>query len=254
MQWDMERDSAFVTGGGSGIGQAIALKLGEQKVRVAVADVDGAKAEETAARITAGGAAALPLTLDVTRPDQVNAAIAKTHSEFGGLAYLMNVAGISQQKPVHEISDADWQRMIDVHLNGTFYCIRAALPLMMEARFGAIASLSSMHGLKGQEWASHYSAAKAGIAALTKAVAREVAEYGIRINALAPGPIDTPMWRRGLTGEALERRKSERSKLVPMGRLGQPEEVADLAVFLLSPASSYMTGQIVGVNGGELMP
>ena len=254
MQWDMERDGAFVTGGGSGIGQAIALKLGEQKVKVAVADVDGAKAGETAARITAGGGTALPLTLDVTRSVEVNAAIARTHSEFGGLAYLMNVAGISQQKPVHEISDEDWAHMIDVHLSGTFYCIRAALPLMMEARFGVIASLSSMHGLKGQEWASHYSAAKAGIAALTKAVAREVAEYGIRINALAPGPIDTPMWRRGLTGEALERRKSERSKLVPMGRLGEPGEVADLAVFLLSPASSYMTGQIVGVNGGELMP
>ncbi len=254
MQWDMEGDSAFVTGGGSGIGQAIALKLGEQGVKVAVADVDPAKAEGTASNITASGGAALPLELDVTRSDQVNDAVARAHREFGSLAYLMNVAGISQQKPVHEISDADWARMIDVHLNGTFYCIRAALPLMIEARFGVIASLSSMHGLKGQEWASHYSAAKAGIAALTKAVAREVAEHGIRINALAPGPIDTPMWRRGLTGEALEKRKSDRSRIVPMGRLGEPGEVADLAVFLLSPASSYMTGQVVGVNGGELMP
>ena len=246
--------SATVTGGGRGIGRGIALKLGEQGVKVAVADVDPAKAEGTASRIKAGGGAALPLELDVTRSDQVNDAVARAHAEFGSLAYLMNVAGISQQKPVHEITDADWARMIDVHLNGTFYCIRAALPLMMEARFGVIASLSSMHGLKGQEWASHYSAAKAGIAALTKAVAREVSEYGIRINALAPGPIDTPMWRRGLTGEALEKRKSDRSKLVPMGRLGEPSEVADLAVFLLSPASSYMTGQVVGVNGGELMP
>lgn len=254
MQWDMEGDSAFVTGGGSGIGQAIALKLAEQGVKVAVADVDAAKAEDTASRIRESGGTALPLELDVTRSDRVNDAIARTHAEFGSLAYLMNVAGISQQKAVHEISDQDWARMIDVHLNGTFYCIRAALPLMMEAGFGVIASLSSMHGLKGQEMASHYSAAKAGIAALTKAVAREVAGHGIRINALAPGPIDTPMWRRGLTGEALEKRKSDRSKIVPMGRLGEPAEVADLAVFLLSDASTYVTGQVVGVNGGELMP
>ncbi len=254
MQWDMEGDSAFVTGGGSGIGQAIALKLGAAGVRVAVADVDAATARGTASRITGDGGTALPLELDVTRSDQVNHAVARAHAEFGGLAYLMNVAGISQQKPVHEISDPDWARMIDVHLNGTFYCIRAVLPLMMEAGFGVIASLSSMHGLKGQEQASHYSAAKAGIAALTKAAAREVAGHGIRINALAPGPIDTPMWRRGLTGEALERRKSDRSRIVPMGRLGEAGEVADLAMFLLSSASTYMTGQIVGVNGGELMP
>ena len=149
MQWDMEGDSAFVTGGGSGIGQAIALKLAEQGVKVAVADVDAAKAEGTASRIGEGGGTALALELDVTRSDRVNEAIARTHAEFGSLAYLMNVAGISQQKAVHEISDQDWARMIDVHLNGTFYCIRAALPLMMEAGFGVIASLSSMHGLKG---------------------------------------------------------------------------------------------------------
>ncbi len=254
MKWDMERDSAFVTGGGSGIGQAIALKLGEQGVKVGVADLDESKAKDTASRIGSAGGVALPLTLDVTQSDQVNTAIARTQAEFGSLDYLMNVAGISQQKPVHEISDSDWARMIDVHLNGTFYCIRAALPLMMKTGFGVIASLSSMHGLKGQEMASHYSAAKAGIAALTKAVAREVAEHGIRINALAPGPIDTPLWRRGLTGEALEQRKASRSKQVPIGRLGEPEEVANLALFLLSPASSYMTGQVVGVNGGELMP
>lgn len=254
MQWDFERDTAFVTGGGSGIGQAVALKLAAQGVKVAVADLDGAKAETTANQIRASGQTALPVVVDVSKSSEVGRAVAVAEAEFGTLSYLVNVAGISHHAPIQEITDEEWSRMLAVHLNGSFYCIRALLPKMLEAGFGVIASLSSMHGLKGQEYASHYSAAKAGIAAMTKAVAREVAGKGVRINALAPGPIDTPLWRRGLTGEALDKRRTERAKLVPMGRLGQPEEVADLALFLLSSASTYVTGQIVGVNGGELMP
>ena len=254
MQWDFERDTAFVTGGGSGIGQAVALKLAAQGVKVAVADLDGAKAEATVSQIRASGQTALPVVVDVSKSNEVGRAVAEAEAEFGTLSYLVNVAGISHQAPLQDITDEQWSRMLAVHLNGSFFCIRAVLPKMLENGFGAIASLSSMHGLKGQEYAAHYSAAKAGIAAMTKAVAREVAGKGVRINALAPGPIDTPMWRRGLTGEALDKRRTERAKQVPMGRLGQPEEVADLALFLLSSASSYFTGQVVGVNGGELMP
>jgi 2-hydroxycyclohexanecarboxyl-CoA dehydrogenase len=254
MQWDFERDTAFITGAGSGIGQAISLKLAAQGVKVAVADLDRSRVESTATQIRNSGHAALPIVVDVSQSAQVERAVAEAEAKFGTLSYLVNVAGISHHAPVQNITDEEWSRMLAVHLNGSFYCIRALLPKMLEDGFGVIASLSSMHGLKGQEYAAHYSAAKAGIAAMTKAVAREVAGQGVRINALAPGPIDTPLWRRGLTGDALERRRTERAKLVPMGRLGTPEEVADLALFLLSSASTYLTGQIVGVNGGELMP
>lgn len=254
MQWDFERDAAFVTGAGSGIGRAIALKLAAQRVRVALADVDRGRAEATAAQIREAGGTAFPVAVDVSRSIDVERAILDAERELGTFGYLVNVAGISHHAPVQDITDEEWSRMLAVHLNGSFYCIRALLPKMLAAGFGAIVSLSSMHGLKGQEYAAHYSAAKAGIAAMTKAVAREVAGKGVRINALAPGPIDTPLWRRGMTGEALEKRRADRARLVPMGRLGTPEEVADLALFLLSAASTYMTGQIVGVNGGELMP
>lgn len=254
MKWDFERNAAFITGAGSGIGQAIALKLAAQGVAVAIADVDRERAEATADRIAQTGQKAFAVTADVSRSTEVEHAIRLAETKLGALGYLVNVAGISHHAPLQEISDEDWSRMLAVHLNGSFYCIRAVLPKMLEAGFGVIVSLSSMHGIKGQEYAAHYSAAKAGIAAMTKAVAREVAGRGVRINALAPGPIDTPLWRRGLTGEALEERRTARAKLVPMGRLGQPEEVADLALFLLSSASTYITGQVVGVNGGELMP
>lgn len=250
MQWDLTGKTALVTGAGSGIGQAVALELAAQGVKVAVADVDPARARVTVAKI---GQSATPVTMDVSDSAQVTRGVAEAQAAVGPLAYLVNVAGIFQEARVQEITDADWARMIAVHLNGTFYCCRAVLPGMLERRFGAIVNISSLHAQRGQANAAHYSAAKGGIIGFTRAVAREVAAHGVRINAVAPGPIDTPLWRAGQTGPGLESRRSERVKVIPLGRLGEADEVADAVLFLLSPASRYATGQVIGVNGGEVM-
>jgi 3-oxoacyl-[acyl-carrier protein] reductase len=191
--------------------------------------------------------------MDVSRSDEVARGVAQARSAFGAIDYLVNLAGISQNAPVQDISDQDWERMLAIHLNGTFYCCRAVISEMISRGFGVIVNTSSLHALRGQKLAAHYSAAKAGIMGFTKALAREVAESGVRVNAIAPGPIDTPLWRGGLTGSDLESRKAQRSLEVPMGRLGEASEVADLILFLLSQRSTYVTGQVISVNGGELM-
>jgi 3-oxoacyl-[acyl-carrier protein] reductase len=253
VQWNLEGKTALVTGAGSGIGQAVARELAAQGVQVAVADLDPSGAQRTVAQIRDAGQKAVPLALDVSDSTQVARGVAEAQEALGPLDYLVNVAGIFQEVRVQEISDSDWARMLAVHLNGTFYCCRAVLPGMLARRFGAIVNVSSLHALRGQANAAHYSAAKAGIAGFTKALAREVAPYGLRANAVAPGPIDTPLWRGGLTGPALEARRAQRVGVIPMARLGEPHEVADAVLFLLSPASRYVTGQVISVNGGELM-
>jgi 3-oxoacyl-[acyl-carrier protein] reductase len=143
--------------------------------------------------------------------------------------------------------------MLSVHLSGTFYLCRAVLPGMIEGRFGRIVNMSSLHAFGKVPFAAHYSAAKAGIAGLTKALAVEVAPHGILVNAVAPGPIDTALWRDGLTGSELEARIAKRIQAIPLGRLGRPEEIAETILFLLSPASSHITGQVIGFNGGEFI-
>ncbi len=253
MRWDLPGKTALVTGAGSGIGQAVALTLAEQDVKVAVADLDPDRAQSTVAQIRQAGQSAVPLVMDVSESAQVARAVVEAHAALGPLDYLVNVAGFFHEGPVQVLSDAEWGRMISVHLNGTFYCCRAVLPGMLERRSGAIVNISSIHALRGQANAAHYAAAKAGIIGFTKSLAREVAPHGVRVNAVAPGPIDTPLWRAGLTGPELEARKSQRATVIPLGRLGEPGEVADTVLFLLSPASRYTTGQVISPNGGELM-
>ena len=144
--------------------------------------------------------------------------------------------------------------MINVHLSGAFYYCRAVLPEMIARRFGRIVNMSSLHAFGKVPFAAHYSTAKAGIAGLTKALAVEVAPHSILVNTVAPGPIDTPLWRDGLTGNELKARIARRIQAIPLGRLGQPNEVAETILFLLSRANSHTTGQIISNNGGELMP
>jgi NAD(P)-dependent dehydrogenase (short-subunit alcohol dehydrogenase family) len=253
MRWDLEGKAALVSGAGSGIGHAIARELARQGVKVAAADVDAPAAEATAKQARELGSEALPVAMDVSRSAEVTRGVAAAEAALGPLDYLVNVAGIFEETPAIQISDEQWARMLAVHLNGTFYCCRTVVPGMIARRSGAIVNISSLHALRGQPNAAHYAAAKAGILGLTKALAREVAPHGVRVNAVAPGPIDTPLWRQGAAGSALEARRRDRARVIPLGRVGEPAEVADAVLFLLSPASRYATGQVISVNGGELM-
>jgi len=257
MQWNLEGKTALVTGGGSGIGQTVALRLGEQGVAVGILDLDARAGDETVTRIEKAGGRGQALRADVAEPTQVAGAVAKARASLGPVDYLVNIAGFFQSAPIQEITDSQWQRMLSVHLGGTFYCCRAVLPEMISRRFGRIVNMAS-HQAYGAGFgyipvATHYAAAKGGIISFTKALAREVAPAGVLVNAVAPTAIDTPLWRGDLSGAELESRMAQRARVIPIGRLGRPEEVADAVLFLLSAASSFLTGHVIGLTGGELM-
>ncbi|HEY7253552.1 MAG TPA: SDR family NAD(P)-dependent oxidoreductase [Methylomirabilota bacterium] len=267
---------ALVTGGGSGIGRAIALRFAEEGAQVIVNDVTAERAEETVAAIAARAESprGRAIAADVADSGQVRRMFAEVDRELGGLDILVNNAGIAETaagdrerigakaearlsemmsgQPItthwdvtQEMSDEAWHRMIGVHLNGTFFCTREALRLMARRKRGAIINMSSVAALMGLDATPHYSAAKGGILAFTRALAREVASRGIRVNAICPGYIDTPMTQP--ISPLLQRMILSRT---PMNRMGAPEEIASTALFLASDDGSYFTGQWLSPNGG----
>jgi NAD(P)-dependent dehydrogenase (short-subunit alcohol dehydrogenase family) len=246
--------AAIVTGAGSGMGRATALALAKRGVGVAILDRNGKAADATAATITKGGGRALALATDVSKSREVDTAFRRVTAKLGPVGYLVNIAGTDGLSPLEKITDAAWADMFAVAVNGCFYATRAVLPDMMKRRFGRIVNMSSLHAVRGQAGRCHYSAAKGAIMAMSKSLAREKAAFNIRVNAVAPGPIDTPLWRAGRQGASLKRDMAQRSTVIPIGRLGQPEEIAALIIFLLSERSSYMTGALVTIDGGEIMP
>jgi 2-hydroxycyclohexanecarboxyl-CoA dehydrogenase len=237
---------AFVTGAASGIGRATALRLAEEGCRVAAADLNAAGAEATAQEAKGHG-----LALDVSDPSAALRAVAEAERALGPLDILVNCAGWDKVEPFMESSAETWNRVIDVNLKGVIACSRAALEGMIERASGAIVSVSSDAGRVGSSGEVVYSGAKAGIIGFSKAVAREVARYKIRVNVVCPGPTDTPLMAE--TARANPRLGEALVKAIPFRRLAQPEEIAAAIAFLASDEASYITGQTLSVSGGLTM-
>lgn len=244
---------AFVTGGGGGIGGATAQRLAANGVAVAVADFNVEHATTVADRISAAGGTACALALDVTDSAAVIAAVAEAESVLGPIDQLVNTAGIFRWAEMEDISDEEFEQMFRVHVFGLHSMCRTVVPGMVARGTGAVVNVTSIHAIRGQTLTAHYSAAKGAILSYTKALAREKSPMGIRINAVAPGPINTPLWRGDMNPAELEQKMADRSTVIALGRLGTADEVAAGIVFLLSPAASYLTGHIMTIDGGEVM-
>lgn len=239
--------TAIVTGGSRGIGLAIAHTLAEAGARVAVLGRDAERAARAAADLPGDGH--LGFSCDVASSDDVKRCVSEIEGAFGGgVAILVNNAGVTRDNLLLRLQDEDWEEVIDTNLRGAFNMIRACTKGMMKRRGGSIINISSVVGLMGNPGQTNYSASKAGLHGLTKSVARELASRGVRCNAVAPGYITTDM-----TGALTDEQTSKLQASIPLGRLGAPEDVAGLVRFLAGPAGSYITGQIITVDGGMVM-
>ena len=229
--------TAVVTGGASGIGQAVAARLRKDGLAVATIDLNPSDDESA-------------FTADVTDRAQVDAALAAIRERLGPVTVLVNAAGLDSFKRFTDITFDDWRRVIDVNLNGTFHCVQAVLPDMIEAGWGRIVNISSSSTHSGQPYMAAYVAAKSAVNGLTKSLALEFGPKGITVNAVPPGFIDTPMLRsaesRGYLGDV-----QQNIERTPVRRIGKPEDIAAACAFLASEEAGYITGQILGVNGGR---
>ncbi|HHV93148.1 MAG TPA: 3-oxoacyl-[acyl-carrier-protein] reductase [Firmicutes bacterium] len=237
---------AIVTGGGRGIGQAIALRLAQGGAKVAICDVQNS--EETAARIKAMGGAALALKVDITVESQVQQAVETVLAQWGTIDILVNNAGITRDGLLMRMSESEWDAVLDVNLKGAFLFSRAVLRPMLKQRWGRIISIASVVGLMGNPGQTNYAASKAGLIGFSKSLAREVASRGITVNCIAPGFIATDM-----TDALNEAQRKALLDQVPLGEIGRPEDVAAVAAFLASDDARYITGQTINVDGGLVM-
>lgn len=240
---------ALVTGASRGIGRAVALEMAREGADVVVnyASSDE-KAAEVSHTIQTLGRRALVVRADISRPDQVEDMRERVIKEFGSVDILVNNAGVHRHLKFWEMEVAEWRRVLSVNLDGVFLCSKAFSAEMKEKRWGRIINISSIIGFIGTDHEAHYGASKAGVLGLTKSLALELASYNITVNAIAPGWIETDM-----TADATAERRREALELIPLGRMGQPADIANAAVFLASERASFITGQTIHVNGGEGM-
>ncbi len=239
---------ALITGGAKGIGKEIALLFAKEGANIVICDVELEEAQKTAKEIQDLGRESLAFKVDVTDSASVQGAVDKILDKFKKLDILINNAGITKDNLILRMSEADWDKVIAVNLKGAFICTKIVSKVMLKQRYGKILSLSSIIGIMGNSGQANYSASKAGIIGLTKSVAKELAPRGICVNAIAPGFIKTEM-----TDRLSEDIQKKMLSVIPLGRFGQPKDVAELSLFLSSESSSYITGQVIQIDGGMLM-
>lgn len=239
---------AVVTGAGEGIGKTIAKALAREGVRVVVAEIDVRKGEKVAEKIKKDGGEATAFSVDISKKDQVEHLIQTIIREFGKIDILVNNAGICSLASLEDIKEKEWDQVLNVNLKGTFNCCQSAIKFMKKQKYGKIINIASVAGKDGGVVAPHYSVSKAGIICLTKCFAKYGGEYGINVNTISPGPVETEMtknWPDSL--------KRARLMQTPLGRFAQPEDIAEMAVFLASDAARHITGENIDINGGILM-
>jgi 3-oxoacyl-[acyl-carrier protein] reductase len=246
MSVELQGQTALVTGGSRGIGLAIARDLASAGARVAVVARDGARAEAAAGELPGEGHRGY--AVDVADPEACNALVKQVEADFGALDILVNNAGVTRDNVLMRIKDEDWNAVLDTNLRGAFNLMRAASRGMMKRRSGRIINISSVVGVTGNAGQANYAASKAGLIGMTKSVAKELAGRGVLVNAVAPGYIETDM-----TAELPEAARATLMNGIALGRLGKPEDIAPAVRFLAGPGASYITGQVLVVDGGMVM-
>lgn len=245
----MSGRTSIVTGGASGIGGAISRRLAADGAMVAIFDLNGDAARATALSIEEAGGKAIGLSVDVTDRSAIDTALDEVRARLGRPAILVNSAGMTVDEPFLEITAETWNRVLAVNLTGTFDCCQAVLPDMVEEGWGRIVNISSSSVHSGVPKMAAYVSAKSGVVGLTKVLALEFAPHGITVNTIPPGFIETPMLRQAVERGLVS--VEEQAANTPVGRIGQPEDIAAACAFLVSEEASYITGQIIGVNGGR---
>ncbi|NLV88670.1 MAG: 3-oxoacyl-[acyl-carrier-protein] reductase [Tissierellia bacterium] len=246
---DLANKVAIVTGGSRGIGKEIALELARNGANIAITYVSNdQKAKEVVDEILSLGVKAIAIKADVSKEEEVQDMIKKVEEEFNSVDILVNNAGITKDNLLIRMKEEEWDQVMNVNLKGTFLCTKAVSRMMMKKRYGKIINITSVVGITGNIGQGNYSASKAGVIGFTKSMARELASRGIRVNAVAPGFIETDM-----TDVLKEDIKDAMLKSIPLGAFGKPKDIADAVVFLASSKSDYITGQVINVNGGMNM-
>jgi NAD(P)-dependent dehydrogenase (short-subunit alcohol dehydrogenase family) len=248
LTFDLTGRVTVVTGGASGIGRAVAQKLSAMGSAIVIADLNNKGGKQVASEIEANGSKAISMVIDVSDPTQSENLVSNAVTAFGRIDAFVHSAGIGVESAFLDTSPKVWSSIIDIDLSGTFYCCQAVARHMCENHYGRIVNLASTAGIRGGTGRAAYGAAKGGVIALTKVMAVELASFGVTVNALAPGAIETELVAKMHSDET----RTVYRRAIPADRYGTPEEVADVAAFLVSEESRYVTGQIIGVDGGFL--